>query len=166
MWQRWLCRRPNNDTHGFQTLKTANGSVVRTDTQPPDCPTTVRTAGWCATANVDEQTRRCRQHPSVPTSARRATATPNLKFVLALPRETVHVGHDACAECEELLSPHRGTQAVARRNRYALKAVVQTLSDISAGTSYAQAAETSTPAPHAPSGTFSPIRADRRQEQH
>ena len=141
VWQRWLCRRPNGDTHGFQTLKTANGSVVRTDTQPPDCPY----HGSDCRVVRDGKRRRTDAKGAVSTHQSYQCTPGNgdaeHKFVLALPRETVHVGHDACAECEELLSPHRGTQAVARRNRYALKAVVQTLSDISAGTSYAQAAE-------------------------
>lgn len=141
LWQRWLCRRPNGDTHGFQTLTAANGSIVRSDTPPPPCPDH---GTACRVVRDGKHVRT--ELKGVRSPRQRYLCTPHdgsaaHTFVPQIARDAVAVGTDTCAECEELLSPHRGTQAAARRTRHSLKAVVETLNNIAGGTSYAQAAE-------------------------
>ena len=138
-WQRYLCTRPDGSSHTFQTLKSASGSVVLSNTPPPECP---EHPG----SHVVRQGKQ-RHKGATETSLRqryRCTPTdgsPPHRFVPQLARAVVAVGEDACGEGEELLSPHRGGQAVARGSRHSLKAVCQCLAELSGGTSYAQASE-------------------------
>lgn len=141
-WQRYLCRRPNGQTHTFGLLTSPTGSVVSSLTPPPACPEHANSV--VVRAGKHRRSQKQVKSKSNPSLRQRylcvpADGEPSHRFVAPLGREVVQVGTDACAECEELLSPHRGTQAVSRRSRHPLKAVVACLAEISAGTSYAQA---------------------------
>lgn len=137
VWQRYRCARPNGESHWFQTLTAPDGSVVVSNTPPPECP---EHPG----SHVVRKGKHHRRGTSTPSSNRqRYLCTPAdggvpHRFVPGLPRTVVDVGTDTCPGCEELLSPYRGDQAVARKSRHSLKAVVTALADLAAGASYAQ----------------------------
>ncbi|MFZ1652757.1 MAG: hypothetical protein WAT42_05130, partial [Candidatus Nanopelagicales bacterium] len=38
VWQRYRCVRPDGDIHWFQTLTAPDGSVLVSNTPPPECP--------------------------------------------------------------------------------------------------------------------------------
>lgn len=58
-------------------------------------------------------------------------------FTPPLPREHVNVGQESCATCLDLLNPHQGELAAARRSHWTLRDIVTALTDPSRGASYA-----------------------------
>lgn len=153
-WQRWVCARPNGARHTFVTLLAGAGSVLIPSAVVPPCPvpehaahpdTRVVRAGRQGRHPPDETRSKTSEVKKMPAERRQryqchpGDGSKPHRFVLPLAREAVTVGADTCPGCEELLSPHRGGQAVARGNRHSLRAVVQTLNDLSGGASYAQA---------------------------
>lgn len=128
-WRRYRCERPDGSKHDFQVLEGQSGSVLTSLTRPPACsehPGSAVTRHGPSSTLTPRQRYRC-----VPVDGTPHTFTP------ALPREKVHVGTDACATCDELLSPHRGTQAAARAASWSLPAIVRALNELSLGASYA-----------------------------
>ena len=137
-WQRYKCVRPDGSVHWFQTLLSPDGSVVVSNTPPPACTEhpgskVVRKGTHQRKGTVGPANKRQR-YLCTPSDG-----SPSHRFLPPLPRTVVDVGHDTCAGCEELLSPYRGTQAVARKSRHSLKGVVSCLAELAAGASYAQA---------------------------
>ena len=61
------------------------------------------------------------------------------RFTSLLPRDHVHVGTDACEECEELRGLHRGDQTVSRKQSWSSRLVAETLRDLARGATYADA---------------------------
>jgi hypothetical protein len=123
--------RPNGQQHRFSLLVGASGSVVSSVAPPPECgehpgSSVVRNGSFGKGA------RRRQQYRCVPEDP-----TNTHYFAPPLSRETVQVGEDACATCDELLSPHRGPLTAARHTPWTLKAIVQALNDLSLGASYA-----------------------------
>lgn len=140
VWQRWLCVRPDGTTHSFQTLNGVGGAVRTTYTPPPECPEhpgsyVVRDGLHKRAANKVKTPSSTRQRYL----CRPVDGEPSHRFMPHMAREVVEAGVEMCPQCDDFLSPHRGAQAVARKSRHSLRAVVATLVDLSNGTSYAQA---------------------------
>lgn len=137
VWQRYRCVRPDGDIHWFQTLTAPDGSVLVSNTPPPECPehpgSKVVRKGKHHRGQTNNPSTNRQRYKCTPTDG----SAPH-RFMPVLPRTVVDVGQDTCAGCEELLSPYRGDQAVARKSRHSLKAVVTALSELASGASYAQ----------------------------
>lgn len=128
-WRRYRCLRPDGSSHDFQILESPSGSVLTTLSRPPACPDH---EGSSVTRHGSYGKRTQRQrYRCVPVDAAPHSFTP------PLPRQTVAFGTDACSTCDELLSPHRGTQTGARATSWSLPAIVRALNELSMGASYA-----------------------------
>ena len=128
-WQRYLCVRPNGDSHSFRVLVGSDGSVLTTLAKPPECK---EHPGSKVTRNgsYGKGQRRRQRYRCQPEKDKAHYFTP------ALSRAFVDVGSEACATCDELLSPHRGVLTAARHTPWPLKGIVQALNDLSLGDSY------------------------------
>jgi hypothetical protein len=128
-WRRYVCRRPNGETHSFQLmLSEADGVAVAPRLPPPDCPEHPgsRVIRW-GTYGLRSQRQRYLCRP--------AEGKPH-QFTPPLSREAVEPG-EACDTCDELLSPHHGPVTAARHTPWTLVGVAKALNDLSLGESYA-----------------------------
>ncbi|PWW22587.1 hypothetical protein JD79_01745 [Geodermatophilus normandii] len=130
-WARYRCTRPDGSVHHFQVMARAVGKTLTSLDVPPECPehedSKVTRHGSFGRGSRRRQRYRC-----VPVADEAHT------FVPPLSRETVEVGSDTCATCDELLSPHSGELTGARHTPWSLKAVAKALNDLSLGASYAK----------------------------
>lgn len=128
-WQRYRCLAADG-AHHFQVLADADGPALHSIHPAPACPehpgSSVLRHGSYGTGARRRQRYRCR-----PADGGRAHT-----FTPALTREVVAVGTEACATCDELLSPHRGTLTGARHTPWTLALYARVLSDLSLGASY------------------------------
>lgn len=130
-WRRYLCHPENDKQHYFSLLVQPDGTALSSVSVAPECPehagSKVVRGGSQGKGDTKRQRYRCR-----PTDG-----TDEHYFTPPLGREKVDVGHDACATCHDLLTPHQGEMAVARASRWTLRDVVASLNDLSLGASYA-----------------------------
>ncbi|MGE9781961.1 hypothetical protein [Janibacter sp. G368] len=132
-WQRFQCSPLRGKPHRFQVLIDA-GTTAQAGAPsihfPPACPehagSTVRRAGFYGKGPKARQRYSC-----VP-----ADGSKPHTFTPPLSREVVDYGHEDCATCEELLSPHRGALTGARHTPWQLAIYARALSDLSLGASY------------------------------
>lgn len=139
IWQRFTCTRPDGSSHWFQTLSAPGGSVLVSNAPPPPCPEHLGSKVIRRGKHKHSKAKAAIASTRQRYLCRPADGSPQHRFVPSLPREVVDVGDQTCDSCEELLSPHRGEMAVARRSHHSLKAVVQCLNDLAGGATYAQA---------------------------
>lgn len=131
LWHRYVCVRPNGSQHGFSLLVAASGSVIPSVAPPPECPEH-EGSSVVRNGSFGKGAKRRQRYRCVPDD-------PKLThyFTPPLSRETVDLGEDACATCDEMLSPHRGPLTAARHTPWTMKTIVQALNDLSLGASYA-----------------------------
>lgn len=118
--------------HHFQVLAGAEGRPLTSLDRPPPCR---EHPGSAVTrhGSYGRGARRRQRYRCVPvTDEAPHTFTPPLS------RQTVDAGSDACATCDELLSPHRGELTGARHTPWSLKLVAKALNDLALGSSYAK----------------------------
>lgn len=129
-WHRFRCLRPDGSHHQFQVLTDADGSVLHSMHRPPACPehegSRVTRHGAYGTGAKRRQRYRCQPRDGLGAH----TFTPSLT------REVVAVGTQACATCDELLSPHRGALTGARHTPWSLSLYARALNELSLGASY------------------------------
>ena len=133
-WGRFQCVPPawKGKSHYFSVLRSVTGSAITTMDSPPEClshelSVVVRNGRVGRPGTVPRQRYRCTP----------ADGSDTHYFMTPLPREEVNTGVEACSVCDELLSPHRGALAGARRTPWTLKNLAQALNDLSTGSSYA-----------------------------
>ena len=116
--------------HHFQVLIDPDGAVLPSIHPAPACS---EHAGSSVVRNGMYGTgaRRRQRYLCQPAGDERAHT-----FTPPLTREVVDVGTEACAACDELLSPHRGMLTGARHTPWTLALYARVLSDLSLGASY------------------------------
>ncbi len=144
VWKRWQCHPRVGKAHYFQTLDgVASSTLITTVDKVPNCPThegasavvrngtkvRVGSDGQPLPGSVARQRYRC-----VPDN----TNEPAHYFTLALPRAVVDDTTPVCPVCNDVLTPHQGQPAGARRTRMSLASITQALNDLAQGQSYAR----------------------------
>lgn len=132
--RRYRCRPANGKTHSFTVVEVdRNRRVTPVTDQPPPCSQhpgshVIRWGKYATATGTRRQRYRC-----VPADE---SEGPHV-FTPTLPRQHVHAGEQTCAICQETRSVHHGEVAFARRHRWPLSLVVQGLTRLATGESYA-----------------------------
>ena len=132
--RRYLCSPEGATAHTFSViiLEDPTARVVPTWTPPPACPRhhashVVRNGTYGKHTSRPRQRYRCQPFDG----------SPRHSFTPPLPRDHVHLGHERCEVCEELVGAHRGETAVARRHSWSARVVARGLDQLSVGETYA-----------------------------
>jgi hypothetical protein len=132
--QKFVCRPVGHAEHGFSMLVAAGEVTTPVWMPPPPCPEhpagrVVRDGLYGASSERPRQRYRC-----YPNSDREFH-----RFTPPLPREHVHSGDEACAQCEEFRGMHHGEPSISRKQSWSSRLVAETLRDLSRGMTYADA---------------------------
>lgn len=138
VWQRYECRPEKGKPHKFRILVENDPKPVVYD-PTPQCPDPEHRQAGAVVVRNGSYGRRVRRQRYCCTRIDEAGVKHRHWFVAELPRDHVAGRQAHCHECEVLIGVHRGDPASSPRSSWPLAAVVEALSELSQGSSYAQA---------------------------